>query len=201
MHASRKNPSNTVSRNTAPRASPAPHTQSKGARRTAPPAQPPRSDALREDVDPEATVPNQAAEPNLMFNTPRAPLDSDPDQHLVPPPGAATLTSHLNDPAMRRRSSPAGNAQPGPRSAHQSTPRSATGPTTQSTTRSDVSPLARDAATPADELARLAQEASAADLRGRRSGMEPRGDVEKWHQAEENRQSDLPGSPRKDLPE
>ena len=154
------------------------------AARRARPAQPPRSDALREDLDPEATPPGSADAPNLMFSTPRAPLDSDPDQRHAPAPGAAgnaTLTSHLNDPAMRRRpAAPADGAPP--------------------VSRSDISPLARDAATPADEHARLQQEAAAADARARHGGMAPRGDVEKWHQAEENRQSDLPGSPRKDLP-
>lgn len=115
--------------------------------------------------------------PNLTFTAPRVTLDTHPDTAARAPAGAtgtANLTSHLNDPAMRRN--------------------------TQVDAQSGISPLTRDGATPGDESARLQQDASAADARARRKGMDPRGDVQAWHQAEENRQSDLPGSPRKDLP-
>jgi hypothetical protein len=126
-----------------------------------------------------------ASMPNLFFTAPRVEPESNPAARTPPPAstGNANLTSHLNDPAMRR--SPAQASQ---------SPGAALG------SHSDVSPLARDAATPLDESTRLKQEAAAADARARRTGIDPRGDVAAWHQAEENRQSDLPGRPRTDLP-
>lgn len=127
-------------------------------------------------------------QPNLTFTAPRVAPEAGPAAHPPLPAGTtgnANLTSHINDPAMRR-APPRGGAGGAPASP------------------SGISPLARDGATPADEDARLKQDAAAADERGRlrsRGGLAPREDVKAWHQAEENRQSDLPGKPRADLPE
>jgi hypothetical protein len=114
----------------------------------------------------------------------RGPARDSPGTNPSGDPAATTtrnsnLTSHINDPAMRR-------APPG------STAREAEGGV-----HSDVSPLARDGATPAHEDARRAQDAHDADQRARLKGLTPREDVQGWHQAEGERQSDLPGRPRK----
>ncbi|MDB5807542.1 MAG: hypothetical protein JWN73_4864 [Betaproteobacteria bacterium] len=120
--------------------------------------------------------------PGLSFAQGRAALDSSPAER--PPAhgeaaGNANLTSHLNDPVMRR------------------TPPGSTAREAEGGSHSGVSPLSRDGVTPAHEKAKLAQDAHDADQRGRLKGLTPREDVQGWHQAEEERQSDLPGRPRK----
>ncbi|HEX4325258.1 MAG TPA: hypothetical protein VH105_00490 [Burkholderiales bacterium] len=162
------------------------------------PNQPPRSDAPagtpsgKPPAGTEAvrTSPSDAgkpgadapkAQPSLSFAQQRTPLDNNPAERGDAPDvsGDANLTSHLNDPAMRRVP-PAGPA-----------------PESTGASHSGISPLARDGATPADEDARRARDLHDADQRGRLKGLAPRADVEGWHQAEEERQSDLPGKPRK----
>jgi hypothetical protein len=136
------------------------------------PAQPPASNTGMESA---------AGPDNLFFTAPRPPVGNDPTSRVASPATESRthLTSHVNDPAMRR--DPADAAGRGAHSA--------------------ISPLARDGATPLDEDARLRQEAADADERARLKGINPRADVTAWHQAEENRQGDLPGRPRADLPE
>jgi hypothetical protein len=163
--------------------------------------QPPRSDAPAGTPSGKPSAPAEAvrtspsdagkpgadapkAQPSLTFAQQRTPLENNPAARalladLAEATGDANLTSHLNDPAMRR-APPAGPA-----------------PGSVGASHSDLSPLARDGATPADEDAKRAQDLHDADQRGRLKGLAPRADVEGWHQAEEERQSDLPGQPRK----
>jgi len=132
--------------------------------------------------------------PNLHLDTTRAPRDTTPpdpvtsDDPTTPADpatrneeravttGDANLTSHLNDPAARR-SPPEGD---GPDDVYS--------PDAVGASHSANSPLARDFATPRDELARHRQDAEAADVRARRKGMAARGDVEAWREAEKTQQ-------------
>jgi len=165
------------------------------------PTQPPRSDAAagtpigKPSANAAAvrTSPSDAgkpgadapkAQPSLSFAQQRTPLENNPATQraaadLAEMPGDANLTSHLNDPAMRR-APPTGPA-----------------PGSVGASHSDLSPLARDGATPADEDARRAQDLHDADQRGRLKGLAPRADVDAWREAEKEQQSDLPGQPRK----
>lgn len=122
--------------------------------------------------------PVEKAEPSLSYAQPRAPLDQSPQERAAVggSAGNANMTNHdLNDPALRRTPDSSRPEAGG---------RSATGP------------LARDEATPSHEDNRRARDMHDADQRGRLKGVAPRNDVEAWHQAEEERQGDLPGKPR-----
>jgi len=124
------------------------------------------------------------AQPSLSFAQQRTPPDNNPAVQGVPAdlaemPGDANLTSHLNDPAMRR-APPTGPA-----------------PDSVGASHSGISPLSRDGATPADEDAKRSQDLHDADQRGRLKGLAPRADVEAWRESEKEQQSDLPGQPRK----
>ncbi|HEY4372898.1 MAG TPA: hypothetical protein VGN52_13300 [Burkholderiales bacterium] len=129
-------------------------------------------------AEPEAAH-EEKKRPSLSYAQPRTPLDRNPEDRARPEAitGNANLTNHdANDPALRRV--PDGGAP-------------------EAGGRSGVSPLARDGATPQDEDQRRARDMHDADQRGRLKGIAPRADVEAWHQAEEARQGDLPGRPRK----
>jgi hypothetical protein len=110
--------------------------------------------------------------PNLTFAAPRAQLDTSPAESALPEKdaeltGDANLTTHLNDPAMRRAPPPADGGNDAVGSSH-----------------SDLSPLAKDSSAPIDEETRRRQEFEAADLRGRRHDLPPRADVEAWQEIE-----------------
>jgi len=132
------------------------------------------------DTSDTAAHDTEKQQPSLSFAQGRLPLDTSPAQRpeLRDATGDANLTAHINDPAMRR-------APPG-----------STAPEAVGGGHSDVSPLARDGATPAHEDAKRARDMHDADQRGRLKGLKPRDDVQDWHTAEGERQSDLPGRPR-----
>ena len=97
--------------------------------------------------------------------------------------GDAQLTSHLNDPALRRQ--PLAEGEPAMGEDNELT----------GSAHSDLSPLASAGATPADEAARLARDAGAADERARRKGLAPRPEIDAWNKSEaaleKERQKDL----------